>query len=1438
MKKRNIENYWKVVVAIAVALAFVMPGAAAFANVGAIGVTSNSENTGDMEDMVEISTNSDTSDNTENTVLVVTDKDNSDGSDIENIIDFTTNDKRYTLEHIDSAMVVEETTTVAMPITGKTIYVDDDRPPEWYNETQVKTIQEGVDNATAGDTVYVYNGTYYEHVTVNKQLDLVGESRDNVIVDGGGVDNVFYVTADYASISKFTVTNGRIGIYIEQSSNNNFSDIVCYNHFWVGFNIYQATYGNYLNCEVYDCSDQGIRLWYQVNYNNFINCNSYNNGHQSIFSFQSSYNNFINCNSYGNSGDGIFLDRSPDNNLTNCKSYQNTGWGLNLASAFNNILRNNQIYDNKYAITATGHQDIDTSNTVNGKIIYYLVEETNMTLDETDNVGYLGLVSCDNITLENSDVYGCYLSDTSNSSLVNIDSHDSLRGIFLERSSNINVSGCDTYNNSNAGIYLDSSPNCNIENCNSYNNSYGIYLINSPDNNISSHFYSNLNDGIYVQTSSNNDFTNCLSNNNSKNGIYIYNSQNSDIIDCAFRNNVGHGMYIYYLSSYTHVTNCDSYNNEGYGAYLYYNSDNVFENCKYYGNTYGFVAYRSANNYLQYNTINDNDYNFAIRGTSTNDFHQDINPSNYINGKPIWYVIEQNDMVFDDTHNFGYLALISCTNITAKNSDTNGIMLVETTDSTISDVSSHKAMYGIYLYRSSKNNITNCNSYDNNYGLYFYYSPDNTVRDSSLHSNDVNLEIYGGINDFHIDIDTSNTVNGKTIYYLIEETNMTLDETDNVGYLGLVSCDNITLKNSDIWGVVLIDTSHSTLLNVNSHNTRYGIYSFSSGNNDFINCNSYDNSYYGIYLISSLNSNIENCNSYDNNNNGIYLESSSDINVTNCNSYNNSQSGIHLKSSPNNNIINCNAYDDNDGFYIDGSSYNNIINCSSYNNSRMGLFLRYSSNNNIVNCKIHDNPSDGIYIGYPADSNRFINCASYNNNNGVYLVDSTDNQFIDSSFYNNSVDGMLLSHSYSSIITNCLFYDNTEHGIYIQMASTGNEFTDSSFYNNNFGVYFSGTSGNLIHHNNFVGNIRNAYGSSGTTNTWDDGAEGSFWGDYTGVDGDGDGIGDTPYDIPGCVNNQDRYPLMTPVLSVQLLSPEDGSSIKNLMPTFDWTDVEPLYPVTYTLQVATDPSFEESTLVINETELEESEYTPSEHMVEGVYYWRVSATVGIYVTNWSETWCFTIELEDSTPPTTTHEFYGTLGDNGWYVSDVSIEITAEDDWSGVKFTYYKIDDDDWQEYTGEPILVTEDGIHNLRYYSVDYVGNEETVKGPFGFKIDQTVPTITLTAEKTGFKVYNLIADVSDETSGVAKVEFYVNGELVGTVTTAPYEYEVSDCSQGDTATATVYDNAGLSATSEEVTPQSHSQSQSSSNLVPVQRKISLISLGGLTGIQNTQRRV
>ena len=48
------------------------------------------------------------------------------------------------------------------------------------------SIQDAINAANDGDTVFVYNGTYYENVIVNKIINLIGEHPDATLIDGGG----------------------------------------------------------------------------------------------------------------------------------------------------------------------------------------------------------------------------------------------------------------------------------------------------------------------------------------------------------------------------------------------------------------------------------------------------------------------------------------------------------------------------------------------------------------------------------------------------------------------------------------------------------------------------------------------------------------------------------------------------------------------------------------------------------------------------------------------------------------------------------------------------------------------------------------------------------------------------------------------------------------------------------------------------------------------------------------------------------------------------------------------------------------------------------------------------------------------------------------------------------------------------------------------------
>ena len=80
-------------------------------------------------------------------------------------------------------------------------------------------IQDAIDNASDGDTVFVYNGTYKEHVFIYKEITLQGESKDNTIIDGcGGAYDVVHVYKNTynVTVKGFTIGNTlNKGIFID-----------------------------------------------------------------------------------------------------------------------------------------------------------------------------------------------------------------------------------------------------------------------------------------------------------------------------------------------------------------------------------------------------------------------------------------------------------------------------------------------------------------------------------------------------------------------------------------------------------------------------------------------------------------------------------------------------------------------------------------------------------------------------------------------------------------------------------------------------------------------------------------------------------------------------------------------------------------------------------------------------------------------------------------------------------------------------------------------------------------------------------------------------------------------------------------------------------------------------------------------------------------------
>lgn len=85
---------------------------------------------------------------------------------------------------------------------ASTYTVDDDGTADFI------LIQDAINTATSGDTVYVYPGTYNEQIILKNGVRLIGNGPENTIIDGGGSYNqvVIYSGTTGTEISGFRIT--------------------------------------------------------------------------------------------------------------------------------------------------------------------------------------------------------------------------------------------------------------------------------------------------------------------------------------------------------------------------------------------------------------------------------------------------------------------------------------------------------------------------------------------------------------------------------------------------------------------------------------------------------------------------------------------------------------------------------------------------------------------------------------------------------------------------------------------------------------------------------------------------------------------------------------------------------------------------------------------------------------------------------------------------------------------------------------------------------------------------------------------------------------------------------------------------------------------------------------------------------------------------------
>lgn len=692
---------------------------------------------------------------------------------------------------IGSSAFLSLVSIVPEGVEAKTLYVGGSGPGNYT------LVQAAIVAANPGDTIFVYNGTYFDQLTVDKPLNIAGEDNENTTIINHVTGDVVRIVSDWVNISGLNITvinpvDGQIGILLD----------------------------NVMNCTISNNSvfDIDIGMALVGSHNNTISGNIHRYNRYGLIVSDSTYNSIIG-NTVAHGYEGISLWNSGNTILESNDISEVEASVLDISYSDDVALLNNTFFSGGGVSISVGDRNTVIGNTfseVGDALTFY---ESHYNLIEGNEV-----IDCNmGLLLQRSD-FNSFLSNSLNGTeyggLLILYSMNTLLKNNAFSGDGVVIFGKYPHewnrHDIDASNVVDGKPIYYWKNATGGkipSDAGQVILANCENVVVENLNISGLTMGIMLGFSKGTLVANVTGNSHRLWPIVLSHSQGNKVINCTFLNNMDG---IEFIDSDNNIIEGNNVSHNGYvGIFVDSSHGNSFiSNEVHFNEGSGIHLEWATHNTLTQNNLSRN--MITISGDKLEEHNTHVmDVSNIVNGEPLYYWKNQTGGVVP--YDAGQVILANCTGTVVENQvihNGSGIDVAFSTDTTIANNTLSEDSLGIDLY------ITDYGTVENNTVTLARWSAVSVTRSNN---NTVTRNYLTGAG-----ISLTSSANNNRIM----NNSVINGEYDGVSVYGIGNIvENNSLNNNEGVGVSVRGDENIISSNTIANNGQDGVYLSYSENN-------------------------------------------------------------------------------------------------------------------------------------------------------------------------------------------------------------------------------------------------------------------------------------------------------------------------------------------------------------------------------------------------------------------------------------------------------------------------------------------------------------------------------------------------------------------------------------------------------------------------------